>query len=287
MVRASIRRVWSTMITAGPPVAAAALGVAWARERQRRARAEADARGHLEALSHLDRQAVLGELTAALTHELGQPLAAILRNAEAARMLLASATDKDPRIEAIVNDIHQSNRRAVEIIRRMRDLLKRREIEQGAVDINRVAGDSADLVRSAAARKGVRVAFEQWPSELMVTGDHIFLEQVMLNLLLNSLEALSAPALADRRVLVRSARDNGYAVLSVSDTGPGIPQATLSRVFEPFFTTKSQGMGIGLSISRSIVEAHDGRIAAANNPDGGATVRVWLPCRAGGTASHV
>jgi signal transduction histidine kinase len=268
-------------------MAAGALGVAWMRERRRRMHAEADARGHLTALSHLDRRAMVGELSASLAHELGQPLAAILRNAEAAKLLLASSDGQDPRIEEIIDDIHESDRRAVEIIRRMRDLLKRREIEQQAVDLNRVAHESAALVRPAAAHRGVRLAFEPWPSELMVIGDRVFLEQVLLNLLLNSVEALTSASEADRRVMVRSAQDNGYAVLSVSDTGPGIPHASLGRVFEPFFTTKADGMGIGLSISRSIVEAHDGRIAADNNPEGGATVRVWLPCRTHQAVSHV
>jgi C4-dicarboxylate-specific signal transduction histidine kinase len=280
-------RAWSIVKGAAPAAAGAALAVALVRERRRRMRAETEARGHLEALSHLDRHAVLGELTASLAHELGQPLAAILRNAEAARLLLAASPARDPQIEDIVEDIHKSDRRAVEIIRRMRDLLKRREIEQQAVDLNRVAHESVALVRPAAARGGVRLAIEPWPSELMVTGDRVFLEQVLLNLLLNSVEALSSVQPADRRVVVRSVRDNGYAVVSVSDSGPGIPHGALGRVFEPFFTTKSEGMGIGLSVSRSIVEAHDGRIAADNNPEGGATVRVWLPCRAHEAMSHV
>jgi signal transduction histidine kinase len=266
---------------------AGALGAAWMRERRRRLRAEAESRGHLAALSHLDRHAMVGELSASLAHELGQPLAAILRNTEAARLLLASSPARDPRIDEIVDDIHRSDRRALEIIRRMRDLLKRREIERQTVDLNRVAHESAALVRPAAARRGVRLALEPWPSELMVTGDRVFLEQVLLNLLMNSVEALTAAPAAGRRVVVRSAHDHGYAVLSVSDTGPGIPHASLGRVFEPFFTTKADGMGIGLSISRSIVEAHDGRIAADNNPDGGVTVQVWLPCRAHQAVSHV
>lgn len=247
------------------------------RERHRRRLAEADARDHLGALTHLNRRIVVEQLSASLTHQLGQPLAAILRNAEAARILMGSGTVTDPRIQEIIDDIHRSDMRASEIIRSMRTLLKKKEIERAAVDMNRLAHEMTSLVIGEAVQKGIEVDLQTSDVPLLVVGDRVHLEQVLLNLIINSIEALSTSEATTRRLAVRTSGENGCVTVSVSDTGPGIPQALLGRVFDPFFTTKPEGMGVGLSISRSIVEAHDGGISAENTAQGGAAMRFWLP----------
>ena len=264
-------------IAAGVSVLVSVLVRELRHERQRRRSAEADARGHLGTLTHLNRRMVVEQLSASLTHQLGQPLTAILRNAEAARILMASGPVTDPRIQEIIDDIYRSDLRASDIITSMRTLLKKKEIERTAVDVNRLAHDTTSLVIGEAVQSGIQIDLETSDVPLLVVGDRVHLEQVMLNLIINSIEALTASAMTRRRVAIRTSGENGCVTVSVSDTGPGIPQALLGRIFDPFFTTKAEGMGVGLSISRSIVEAHDGGISAENDPQGGAAMRFWLP----------
>ena len=246
-------------------------------ERHRRRLAEADARDHLGALTHLNRRIVVEQLSASLTHQLGQPLAAILRNAEAARILMGSGPVTDPRIQEIIDDIHRSDMRASEIIRSMRTLLKKKEIERAAVDMNRLAHEMTSLVIGEAVQKGIEVDLQTSDVPLLVVGDRVHLEQVLLNLIINSIEALSASEATTRRLAVRTSGENGCVTVSVSDTGPGIPQALLGRIFDPFFTTKPEGMGVGLSISRSIVEAHDGRDLGGERSTGRSRDAVLAP----------
>jgi C4-dicarboxylate-specific signal transduction histidine kinase len=246
-------------------------------EHRRRRHSELAAKHHLAALAHVDRRIVLGELAASLAHQLSQPLAAILRNADAAKMLLASNPHADWRIEEIIDDIRNSDKRAGEIIRRLRSLLKQKELEREPVDLNAVARDTVDLVAPDVARKGVRLDFHASGALPMVMGDRVHLEQVLLNLVINAMDAIDGSGIDRRVVKVATAVEKDRVAVSVTDNGPGIPSSSLSEVFEPFFTTKSDGMGIGLSIARSIVEAHEGRITAENNSNGGATVRFSLP----------
>jgi signal transduction histidine kinase len=244
----------------------------------RRRRAELDARRYLATMAHLDRRAAMGELAASLAHELHQPLGAILRNAEAAMMLLASGSPAPVQeLQEIVEDIRKDDKRAGDLIRRMRTLLRRRELETQLVELNAVARDTIELVAPEAASKGVRVDVEESIDSSMVVGDRVYLQQVLLNLVLNSMDAMADMPAHRRRLLVRTARNNGHVDVSVEDTGRGIAAAALPYVFEPFFTTKPEGMGMGLSIARRIVQAHDGRIVAGNNAEGGATVRFSLP----------
>ncbi len=256
-------------------------------ERCRRRLAEADARDLLETLTHVNRRVVVDQLSASLTHQLGQPLAAILRNSEAARILMASTPGIDPRIQEIIEEIHRSDIRASEIIRSMRSLLKKKDIDRTVIDMNQLTQEMASLVAGEATQKGIEVDLRTSGDPLTVAGDRVHLEQVLLNLMINSIEALSSADSPTRRLAVRTSGDNGCVTVSVSDTGPGIPHALLGRIFDPFFTTKPEGMGIGLSISRSIIEAHDGRISAENDPQGGAAMRFWLPrCQGEAEAGH-
>jgi signal transduction histidine kinase len=249
-------------------------------EHRRRYRAEMAARQYLATMAHMDRRAAMGELTTSLAHELNQPLAAILRNAEAARLLLRSPVLNRQELIDIVDDIRRDDRRASELIRRMRSMLVRGEMETQPVDLNQVARDTVELVTPEASFKGVQMDLHAAASSGVVTGDRVHLQQVLLNLILNGLDAMTSVATDRRRLLVRTAAAAGYVEVSVTDTGGGIAEGTLARIFEPFFSTKRDGMGLGLSIARTIVDAHDGRIVAANNASGGATIRFAIPALA-------
>ena len=229
-------------------------------EHRRRLRAELEARRYLATMAHMDRRASMGELAASIAHELNQPLGAILRNAEAAKMLLASGSPPVQELQEIVEDIRKDDKRAGELIRRMRTLLRRRELEAQPFDLNAVARDTIELVSPEAAHKGVGVELAVSTGPIVVTGDRVHLQQVLLNLMLNGMDAMAAMPAERRRLTVRTATNNGHVEVSVRDTGPGIAADPPSQIFEPFFTTKADGMGMGLSIARRIVEAHDGRL---------------------------
>jgi signal transduction histidine kinase len=246
-------------------------------EHRRRQRAERTARGHLATMSHMDRRAALGQLAASLAHELGQPLSSIRHNAGAADVMLERGGADAEELRAILSDIRSEDTRAVEIIRRMRALLERRELSTVPVDLNDVVRDTVRLVSSDAAHRGVDVEMELAGIVPRVAGDRVHLQQVLLNLLLNGVHATSGQPPDRRKVVVRTAAPDGVVEVAISDRGHGIAPDQLRTIFQPFVTTKSDGLGVGLSISRTIVEAHGGRIAAENNPDGGATVRFSLP----------
>ncbi len=232
---------------------------------------------HREELAHAGRVSAMGQLASALAHELNQPLGAILRNAEAAELFLQADPPDLHELAAILADIRKDDRRAGEVIDRMRALLKRRESQWSDLDLNVLAEDVASLVRPDAETRKVKVALDLAPAKLSVRGDRVQVQQVLLNLLLNSMDAMSGSAREDRRISVGSRVADGQAEIAVRDTGDGISPENLKRLFEPFFTTKPNGMGMGLAISQTIIQAHVGRITAENNPDGGATFRITLP----------
>jgi signal transduction histidine kinase len=255
-------------------------------EHRRRRRAEVESRRHLVTMAHLDRRAAMGELTASLAHELSQPLTAILRNAEAAKMVLASGPERLEEVQAIVEDIRRDDRRASAVIRRLRALLEKHELEMELVNINDVAQESVAVTSSDAAVRQVQVDLELNTTPCLVTGDKIHLQQALLNLVLNGLDAVMPMPPEERRLVVRTMYDAEAVDVSVADSGPGIPPDIAPHIFKPFFSTKPPGvgMGMGLSIARSIIEAHGGSISAANGADRGATVRFRLPLQRGDTA---
>jgi signal transduction histidine kinase len=246
-------------------------------ERRGRRRAERQSREHLVAMTHLDRRAAMGEMSTALAHELRQPLGAILHNAESAQMILESGTPLPDEMSAIVADILKADQRASEIIQRMRSLLQKHELERKPVDVNGVVQDTVSLVLPVAASRETRIHLQLEDGLAPIAGDRIHLQQVLLNVLLNALEAVSVMGRDRRWLVVRTEQRDHRVEVSVQDAGCGIPAEAIARVFEPFYTTKDQGMGMGLSIARSILEAHGGGISAENNPEGGATLRSWLP----------
>ena len=247
--------------------------------------AEAELQRNRDELAHMTRVSTLGELAASLAHELNQPLGAILSNADAAEMLLAAEPPAINEVREILADIRSDDQRASEVIRGLRGLLRRQEVARESLKINDEVAAVLRLLTIDAARRKVTLKFEQAKDLPPVLGDRVKLQQVILNLVLNAIEATAELDEERRPVFVRSrAGDDGTITVSVSDAGCGIPPDKLAKLFEPFFTTKPAGMGMGLSIARTIVEAHHGRIWAENNPSGGATFYFTLPvsaeCRA-------
>jgi C4-dicarboxylate-specific signal transduction histidine kinase len=239
--------------------------------------AEAEARRTLGTMAHLERVAAVGELASALAHELNQPLTAILANAQAAQQWLATPSPDLAEVRETVDDIVAEDVRAGEVIWRMRGLLRKGELRADAVDLNEIAREVTRLVANDALLRGASIELDLTPALPKVRGDAVQLQQVLLNLLVNALHAVADEAPDRRRLVVRTKTVDGSVEATVEDSGKGIAESDLRHVFEPFFTTKGEGLGVGLSISRSIVEAHGGRISAENRADGGASFRVRLP----------
>jgi len=228
-------------------------------------------------LAHVGRVAVMGELASSLAHELNQPLGAILRNAEAAELFLEAPSPDLAEVRAILEDIRADDQRAGAVVDRMRAMMKRRPIEFALVDVNELAANVLSLVRSDADTRKVRITFEAAPAVPLVKGDRVQLQQVLLNLLVNAMEAVTDSAPPARQVAVCVQAAGTQILVAVRDAGRGIPADQLTRIFEPFFTTKPNGLGMGLAICSRILEAHAGRLWAENNPDRGATFRFTLP----------
>ncbi|MDI3286644.1 response regulator [Polyangium sp. 15x6] len=229
-------------------------------------------------LTHMNRVAAMSELAASIAHELNQPLAAILSNAQAARRLLQKAPPDVTEALAALGDIVDDDRRAATIIQRMRAMLKKGAPRTDGQDLNELAREVARLVGNDVLLRGATLRLDLAPGLPSVRGDGIQLQQVVLNLVVNALDAVADRPPGRRLVVVRTRGDGkDRVVLSVEDSGKGIAPADMERVFEAFYTTKAEGLGVGLAISRSIVEAHGGRLSVENNPGEGVTFRCQLP----------
>ena len=197
-------------------------------------------------LAHASRLTIVGELTASITHEISQPLGAILSNAETAEILLESKQPQLEEVQRILADIRKDDLRASEIIRRMRELLGKRELELKLIDLNAVTSDVLRLVDGEAGRRGVKIEKQFADNLPFVRGDAIHLQQVLLNLILNGMEAMSESSESNRRLTMRTAYDGkSNAEVAVEDSGHGIPSDRLPRLFDSLFTTKSQRNGFG------------------------------------------
>ena len=243
-----------------------------------RKQADLERQTHRNEVAHLLRVASLGELSSALAHELNQPLAAILSNAQAGQRFLAQDNCDLAEIRDILKDIVADDQRASEVIRRLRVLLKKGEFQPQPLDANELVQDVLNLMDFDLTTRGILVVKELTAARPPVRGDRVQLQQVLINLILNAGEAMAQTAAGARVIVLRSNRGPaGTIQISVADTGSGIPPGHEEKIFEPYHTTKPQGLGLGLSLSRSIIVAHGGRLWAENPPGGGAAFHFTLP----------
>ena len=226
----------------------------------------------------MNRRVALGEMSGAIAHELNQPLGAIRNNAGAAELLLKSDPPKLAEVAEILADIQRDDQRASDIIARIRNLLRKGDFERQAMDLNEAIAESMKMLGAEASAREVLLRTDLAYDLPKVKADRIEVQQVVLNLALNAIEAMNDQPVARRVLTIQSRRANAAeAEVSVADRGTGIPADALHGMFDAFVTTKPTGMGLGLAISRTIVEAHGGRIDATNGPEGGAVIRFTLP----------
>jgi len=247
-------------------------------ERRRAERAAAQQR---DELAHLSRVAMLGELSGSLAHEINQPLAAILSNAQAALRFLAREPAVLQPVGEALQAIVTSDRRASQVIERLRALLRKGESVRETVDLNELVDDSLRLLRSDLAHRGIETGVDLQPTLPTLLGDRVQLQQVLLNLIVNAGDAMQGLT-PPRPLHIRTRSAEGRVRIEVDDRGPGIAPADAERVFDAFYSTKAQGLGLGLALCRTIVQAHDGRIGAAQNEGGGARPWIELPASAEG-----
>jgi PAS domain S-box-containing protein len=229
-------------------------------------------------LAHVARVAAMGELASVIAHELDQPLTAIVSNAEAARYFIQGEQPNLAEANDALKDVVDSAMRAAEIVKRERYLLRKSPLNLESVDLNEAVRDIELFIRAEARQAGAKVVLELVPGLPPVTGDRVQLQQVILNLARNGVQAMRDQAGDNRELSIRTAADNADVTLTISDAGPPADEVLLERMFEPFYTTKTNGLGMGLAISRSILEAHHGRIWAVRSPGGrGISVHVAIP----------
>jgi C4-dicarboxylate-specific signal transduction histidine kinase len=268
---------WQIGLTLAIVAGQAMLIVALFSQRRRRRLAEQAEQAQRAAIGRASRLALAGELTAAIAHEINQPLGAILSNADAGDLMLDSGTDRREELRAILADIRRDDLRAAEVIQRLRDLLGRQKFERNEFDLNEVLNDLESIIRAEARRRGVTLEIRRAPEALAIVGDRIQIQQVLINLVLNAMDAVADESEARRAVVVSVAKGESGAVLAVRDRGRGIAPEHRTKLFESFFSTKRNGMGLGLSITRTIVEAHGGRIWVESGPEEGTLFQVELP----------
>ncbi len=277
------RYSWQISLITAVILAQAGLISALLLEHRRRRLAEVQSRERLTELARVVRFSTAGELTASIAHEINQPLGAILTNAETADAILKSQSPDIAQLadvaelKDIVDDILRDDRRASEVIRRMRSLLIKAPFELKSLDLNDLVRDTTELLTTLAVARKVELTTSITRDALPILGDRIQLQQVILNLVANGIDAMKETPRENRIISIRTSRVEEFAELSVSDRGPGIPGDKLKQIFEPFFTSKAGGMGMGLSIARTIIEAHQGLIWAKNREHGGASFRIKLP----------
>jgi C4-dicarboxylate-specific signal transduction histidine kinase len=235
-------------------------------------------------LAHINRLTAMGQLAASITHEVNQPLAAIVNNADACLNWLAANNLEEARESAAL--VVKDGYRAAEIIDRIRALIKKAPPRKDPLGINEAIVEVITLTRSEAVKDGISVRTQLAEGLPLIQGDRVQLQQVILNLILNAVQAMSGVSEKSRELLVSTEQEASGAVLvTVQDSGPGLDPESVARAFDAFYTTKPQGMGIGLAICRSIVEAHGGKLWAIANKDRGATFQFTLPTGGGRAAA--
>lgn len=251
--------------------------IAWLLVEHRRRRvAELEARRSLMVVAQMDRALTAGAMSASISHELNQPLSAILSNAEAAEMLLTAAAPDIAQLKEILADIRRDDQRAAEIIRHLRTLLKHGELEAQDIDLNALVIDTVHMLEPEAADRGVVMTVDRGATALRCRADPVHLQQVLLNLAMNAMDAMQT--CPGKRLLTFQIAPAGAdeVAVSVADNGIGIPADKLKSIFEPLFTTKQQGTGLGLSIASTIINTYGGKIWAENRAEGGAVFHFTL-----------
>lgn len=242
-----------------------------------RKQAELETQSHRAEIAHLSRVAMIGELSGSLAHELNQPLAAILSNAQAAQRFIAADNPDLDELHEILADIVADDERAGEVIRGLRLLLRKGEVRKEPLDLNAVVDEVLRLVRTDLVNHDIELQASLSPGLPVIEGDRVQLQQVLLNLIVNAIDAMTGVAPPDRRLEVRTEpASGGFVLVAVVDRGTGLTPDVKRRLFEPFFTTKPGGLGLGLGICSTIVTSHGGQMTGENNPDGGATFRFSL-----------
>jgi signal transduction histidine kinase len=250
-------------------------------QNRRHSRARADAQRQYAEITHAARLALIGEITASVAHEVTQPLSAILSNVETADLLLRQPQPNLAMVREILADVRQDDLRADSIVRRLRTLLRKRELQLEDVDVNALASSALSLVLPDAVRRSIVIRTSLDPGLPHAFADPVHLQQVLLNLLINAMDSMKDTPV-DRRVLeVRTelCAENNLMV-TVLDQGHGFKQAQKDKLFDSFYTTKDEGLGLGLSIARSIISMHGGAIWAENRREGGASFAFTVPFKA-------
>ena len=254
-------------------------------QRRARQRAEMDSRKNLALASDASRRQTMSALTSSIGHDLGQPLGSIMQNTEALQMMVTTNRATSDTIREILSDIQAQGARVTQIIDRHRTMLRSHQLDRTPIDLRVVIDETLALVAHDMNARQVEAVVALSPGSCVIDGDQVLLQQVLVNLLMNAMDAMAEMPPARRQVTIRSTVRPTDVEVSVHDTGPGLPPDILGRLFTPFVTTKAHGLGIGLTIARSIVHAHEGTIVAHNHPEGGATFTVTLRRRESATAA--
>jgi signal transduction histidine kinase len=269
---------WQILVTLAIIMGQTTLIAALLVQRRRRRIAESESLKRFAEMAHMNRRVVMGEISASIAHELNQPLGAIHNNAGAAEILIKADPPQLDSVTEILADIKNDNQRASDIISRLRKLLRKTEFEVHDTDLNEAIEDTVKMLSAEASKKEVSVKKELESGLAMVNADRVQLQQVILNLGLNAIDAMRDQPIERNALTIRSRRVNEReAEVSVTDSGHGIPVEMIENIFDAFVTTKPGGLGLGLAISRTIIEAHGGQIHAENTPEGGAVIRFTLP----------
>jgi signal transduction histidine kinase len=255
-------------------------------ERRARQRAEIDSRRNLALAADANRRETVSALTASIGHELGQPLSAIVYNAQALQMMVTTKMASPEATRETLASIQADAFLAAQIVERHRSMLRSHQLHKKPIDLRTVIDETLALVAHEMRALQVEVLLDLSSTPCAIDGDQVLLQQVLVNLARNAVDALAEVPPARRQITIRSTVTDAATTVSVCDTGPGLPAEMADKLFAPFFTTKAQGLGIGLTIAQRIVEAHSGTITAQGNADGGATFTVTLPCSGGVSSPH-